>query len=170
MRKNKILILGHARHGKDTVARMLADELCWDYLPTSVYILDSLVYGKVQKAKGYDSVAEAYKNRDEDRVLWKLIIDTYTKGEPTKLIKDVLKRSDVYIGLRNSIQLKEAIKENLFDIIIGVFSPKLPLEETNEIDVFDHSDFIIYNNGTYEELSQKVIRAAKFIKNNNTKT
>ena len=64
---------------------------------------------------------------------------------------------DIYVGMRNNLELQECKKINLFDIIIGVIRPDSEGESksTMDIDVIKESTILIYNDGTLAEFEEK---------------
>jgi hypothetical protein len=61
--------------------------------------------------------------------------------------------------------VKECIYDGVFDIVIGVFDPRKPLEDKSsfDIDLFMQSHYLILNNGTLDELKSRVIQLEKRI-------
>lgn len=64
------------------------------------------------------------------------------------------------MGLRNFEEVEEAIKQNTFDMIVGVYDYRKPREskESNTADVFKYSDFVIMNNSGLKELEEKILK------------
>ena len=62
--------------------------------------------------------------------------------------------------MRDSDEIKECIKQGLFDLIIWVdASDRLPPEDVSSFNIKkSDADIIIENNGTFEEFKEKVIR------------
>lgn len=161
MKGNTILILGDARHGKDTLADLMCDEYGLTSESSSkaalrIFLFDILVY---QYLLDYKTVEEAYLDRVNRREIWFKEICNYNKNDKTRLVKEILKKSNIYIGLRNSDEVEQAIEEELFDMIIGIYDYRKPREssKSNTADVFKYSDFVFMNNGTIEDLKDKVL-------------
>lgn len=159
--KPKILILGDARHGKDT----LADLICAKYGLTSesssraalrIFLYDILIN---EYKREYKTEDEAYEDRIYIRDIWYDEICLYNKDDKTRLVKEILKSSNVYIGLRSDIEVEQAIEESLFDMIIGIYDYRKLREsnDSNTADVFKYSDIVFINNGTIGDLKNKVL-------------
>jgi hypothetical protein len=67
--------------------------------------------------------------------------------------------------MRDSSEIKECIKQKLFDLIIWVdASDRLPLEDASSFNISkSDADIIIDNNGTFEEFKDRVIRLGKVL-------
>ncbi len=164
----KILILGDARHGKDTVADMICDESNLKSMSSSKFALNTFLFDTLKEKYGlnYNSTDEAFDDRVNHRDKWFDEICIYNKKDPIKLARNLLNNADIYVGLRSSIEVEKAIKENLFNIIIGVYNYRLPREnkDSNNADVFKYSDFVIMNNGDLLDLKDNVLAVLPILK------
>lgn len=149
--KPKIFIIGHKRHGKDTVANML-NERGFKFVSSTDYVARHIVYPKLKHV--YESVEDCIADRDGFRKLWYLYINEYVENDLTKLTKEIFKVSDLRVGVRNSVELEAAKQAKLVDYVIWVnASKRLPLEDSNSISVKQsQADYVIDNNGTEEDL------------------
>lgn len=156
----KILILGDARHGKDTMAEMLCIQSSLEFASSSETALDVFLKDVLQQKYGlvYSSREEAYNDRVNHRDKWYNEICLFNSEDRLKLVKEILKIADVYVGLRSDKEVEAAIEQSSFDYIIGVYDYRKPRESkhSNTADVFKYSDFVIMNNGNLEDLSNKV--------------
>ena len=143
--KNKILIIGHARHGKDTVAQMISDNTGLTFESSSVAAAKIFLYDALKDKYGYSSFNECYEDRVNRRKEWHDLICEYNKEDKARLAKDILSINDMYVGMRSNEEVNKCLKDGIFDIVIGVFDPNKPLEpkESFDIDMFAMSDFII---------------------------
>lgn len=155
----KILIISGARHGKDTVAEMLRDLYGYSFESSShaalrIFLFDELLHHGLK----YENHQQAYSDRVNHRELWYNLICEYNKDDPARLAKEIMKSSNVYVGMRSVTELKTCLKNNVFDMVIGVYNPRKPKEDTssNTIDIFEYSDIAICNNGTLDDLKRKV--------------
>ncbi len=159
--QKRILILGDARHGKDTLADMLCDNSSLRSAGSSQTALDVFLFDVLKNKHNlsYSSKEEAYEDRINHRKIWYDEICLYNSVDRLKLVKDILKVADIYVGLRNHLEVESAISESVFDHIIGVYDYRKPREsnESNSADVFKYSDFVIMNNGSLSDLESKVI-------------
>lgn len=159
----KILILGHARHGKDTFAEILRDHMGLKFKSSSVAASEIFLYDTLKDKYGYKTPEECFEDRVNHRQEWHELIVDYNKDDRARLAKDILKEADCYVGMRSGLEIDECKKQGLFNIIVWVdASERLPLEpkESFNIDV-SYADFIVPNNGTYEEFEEKVLRIGK---------
>ena len=162
MKGNNILILGDARHGKDTLADMICEEWGLTQESSSKAALRIFLYKKLYDKYGllYGTTEQAFNDRINHRDKWFNEICEYNRDDKTRLVKEILKISDIYVGLRSDVEVEQAIKENLFDMIIGIYDYRKPREskDSNTADVFKYSDFVFMNNGTLKDLKDKVLR------------
>lgn len=161
-RNYKLLILGHARHGKDTLAEIICDNSDLKFAGSSMTSCEIFLFDILNKKYNlsYSSVKEAWEDRVNHRDKWYNEICAYNSEDKLRLVKDILKIADIYVGLRNHEEVEQAIKEKSFDHIIGIYDYRKPLEskQSNTADVLKYSDFIITNNGTIDDLKEKVIK------------
>tara|TARA_R110000782_G_scaffold263301_1_gene355879 strand:+ start:805 stop:1329 length:525 start_codon:yes stop_codon:yes gene_type:complete len=157
----KILILGDARHGKDTLAEILCEKTDLKFANSSrtavdIFLIDVL-YTKHNLS--YRSKEQAYEDRVNHRKIWYDEICLYNSEDKLRLVKDILKIADIYVGLRSMEEVEQAVKEDSFDHIIGIYDYRKPREsnDSNTADVFKYSDFVIMNNGTIDNLRFKVV-------------
>lgn len=157
----KILILGDARHGKDTLAEILCEETNLKFASSSWTAVDIFLKDVLEEKYNlsYRSKEEAYEDRVNHRKKWYDEITLYNSEDKLRLVKDILKIADIYVGLRNYEEVEQAIKEGSFDHIIGIYDYRKPREDntSNTADVFKYSDFVIMNNSTIDNLKFKVV-------------
>ncbi len=156
----KLLILGHARHGKDTFAELLGEEFGLQFKSSSQAAADIFLYNKLKDQYGYTTSEECFEDRVNHRQEWYESICDYNKDDRARLAKDILKRTDCYVGMRDRDEIDECISQGLFDLIIWVdASDRLPLEPGTSFNIDKTcADVVIENNGTYEEFVEKVMR------------
>jgi len=161
----KLLVLGSARHGKDTFAEILNEEFGLKYQSSSQASADIFLYEALKDKYGYKTPEECFEDRVNHRAEWKQMICDYNKDDKAKLAKEILKNSDCYVGMRDRSEINECMKQGLFDIIVWVdASGRLPEEPASSFDI-DKScaDIIIENNDTFETFKEKVIRFGKIL-------
>lgn len=163
----RLLILGSARHGKDTFAEIMNEEFGLTFKSSSQSAADIFLYDALKDKYGYTTPEECFEDRVNHRAEWKDMICDYNKDDRARLAKDILKNSDCYVGMRDREEIKECLKQNLFDLIIWVdASERLPLEDSSSFDIDKTcADIMIENNGTYEEFRDKSIRLGKILFN-----
>lgn len=155
----KTLILGGARSGKDTLAKMMG----FKYQSSSEAALDLFLFPILNDArhemgfKEYRSLSEAFEDRVNHRDLWKTLIEEFNSKDRTRLATHMLADSDVYVGMRSNLEYQACMKKALFDHVIWVTAfDRVEPEPTSSFDIeFDASIMsLVLNNGTEEELAE----------------
>ena len=161
----KLLIIGHGRHGKDTVAAMLKEEFGLTHLASSEASSTIFVFDALKEKYGYTTVEDCFNDRANHRAEWYDLICEYNANDQARLAKDIVERANVYVGMRSQAELDECIKQGVFDAIIGVMDPRKPLEDIGSmsINVEKYSDIMIYNDSTLDDLRQGVKLAYQYI-------
>ena len=165
----KILIIGHMRHGKDTVAEFIEDFTGMSFKSSSEMASEIFIYDELKNKYGYSSFLECFEDRMNHRAEWYDLIKGYNKNDKAKLAKDILKHNSMYVGMRCQEELNKCIDDKIFDIIVGVFDPDKSLESKDsfDIDLFSSSDFIIPT-GDLTITKRKVKIFCDYILNNQT--
>ena len=154
----KLLIIGHGRHGKDTVAECLRDDYGMTFKSSSMHCAEYVVYPMLKDQYGYTSVEECFADRSNHRSEWFDLIAEYCKDDLARIGREIFEVSDIYCGLRNKREF-HAIKNNgLVDFVIWVDrSDHLPPEPKDSMSLEPWmADFVIDNNGTLDQLYQNV--------------
>jgi hypothetical protein len=161
----KLLILGNARHGKDTMAEIMNEEFGLTFQSSSQAAADIFLYDTLKDKYGYTNSVECFEDRVNHRAEWKEMICDYNKDDRAKLAKGILENSDCYVGMRDRDEINECMKQGLFDLIIWVdASGRLPLEDASSFNIDKTcAHIIVENNGSYEEFKEKVIRLGKIL-------
>lgn len=159
MTKPKILILGYARHGKDTVAEMLRDHYGFNFMSSSEFVGREILWDNWGCSK-YDSFEEMFDDRSNHRVQWMEMIAAYNTPDKTKTASTMIERGfDLYVGMRRLDELEACKAAGMFDSILWVDrSDHLPVEE-GSMDITKENcgaDVIINNNGTLQQLEESV--------------
>jgi len=158
----KLLIIGHGRHGKDTIAAMITNHIGLTKTNSSQYACDTFIYEELKGKYGYKNSEECFKDRYNHRKEWYNLIADYCKEDPSRLAKSILEKVDMYIGMRAKDQIEDALSLKLFDYIVGVYDPRKPLEgDSFGFNLFDYADFVIPNSGTLEDLEKRVLKVIK---------
>ena len=162
----KMLIIGHMRHGKDSLAEIMNEEFGLTFKSSSQSAADIFLYDELKDKYGYKTPEECFEDRVNHRAEWKDMICDYNKDDRAKLAKGILEKSDCYVGMRDREEIQECLNQKLFDIIIWVdASERLPLEDASSFNIDKTcADIIIENNGTFEQFKEKAIRLGNFLK------
>jgi hypothetical protein len=166
----KILILGHAEHGKSKVAELLEDFHGFTFKDSSYFAAETFLAEKL----GYDSVDDCFNDRRNRRTLWHDEICEFNTPHKDRLAKMMLQVADVYVGMRcpdefltcmgYDLDTYYKVKKPIFDIVIWVnASKRKPLESKEsmkiskiEAQVHCYKFIEIDNNGTLDELINQV--------------
>jgi hypothetical protein len=163
----KLLIIGHARHSKDTLAEILYENFGYTFESSSQSASNIFLYDLLKDKYGYETPEECFEDRVNHRQEWYEAICEYNKDDKARLAKGILERSNCYVGMRDREEITECMRQGVFDLIIWVdASGRLPLEDASSFNI-DKScaDIIIENNNTLEEYREKVIRLGKTLLN-----
>jgi hypothetical protein len=153
--KLKLMILGYARHGKDTVAEILRDNLGLKFASSSFAAAEK-VMRPFLAAKGitYGSLEECYADRINHRQDWYEQIKAYNTPDGSRLAREIYKDNDIYVGMRNEIELEAVRKEGLYNYSIWVDRSKHVAPESSASCSITPAmaNYVIDNNGTLEQL------------------
>lgn len=161
----KYLIIGHARHGKDTVAEILNKNFGMTFDSSSLAAAKIFIFDALKEKYGYENFGACFQDRGNKRKEWHDLIVEFNKDDKTRLAKEILKNNDIYVGMRSDAELKACLAEDLFELVIGVYNPRMPEEdkESFDIDFWNSCDFVIPNIGTLEDLEKKVVNCFAFV-------
>ena len=157
MRK-KILIIGHARHGKDTAAQFLKDLYGYEFKSSSQAASEIFLYDRLKVKYGYKTPEECFEDRVNHRAEWHDLICDFNKDDHAKLAKAIMSTNDIYVGMRSNREAESCIEQGVFDLVLGVFNPMHPLEprDSFDIDLWQKTDLILSNSGTLADLERKI--------------
>jgi len=87
---NKFLIIGHARHGKDTFAELLQEQFDFKFKSSSQAAAEIFIYDELKEKYGYKTPEECFEDRVNHRAEWYNMICDYNKDDRAKLAKSIL--------------------------------------------------------------------------------
>ncbi len=153
--KPKLMIIGHARHGKDTVCEYLRDKYGFKFQSSSEFCVNFLIWPLMPQ---YSSAEECFNDRENHRQFWYDTISGYNKEDPSRLGKELFATNDIYCGIRNGSELQSLKKLNIIDCIIWVdASKRKEKEEMSSCTVTpEMTDIILDNNGTLDDLYHNI--------------
>ena len=167
MRQNdiRLCIVGHCRHGKDSLAEILHDHYGLKFISSSQACADIFIYDELKDKYGYQTPEECFNDRVNHRQEWYELICDYNKDDKARLAKDILKYNNTYVGMRDSGEIKECLRQGLFDLVIWVdASKRLPPEESNSFNITtSDADIVIENNDSFEEFKEKALRLGSLL-------
>lgn len=154
----KIFVIGHGRHGKDTVGEVIRDMTGLTFESSSMFCAEHVVTPWLEKLGiTYDSLEECYEDRVNHRVEWYNAIRAFNEDDESKLSAAIFSEYDMYVGIRSRVEFLAS--RHLSDLSIWVeASERVPqIDPTCKILPTD-CDIILDNNGTEEELVEKTRR------------
>ena len=152
--KKKLLIIGHGRHGKDTVCEILRDKYKYSFESSSQFCSKLFIYNDLKEKYGYVDEEQCYADRHNHRAEWYDAICNYNEPDPARLGREIFAAHDIYCGLRNKKEYHAMRNTGVFDYAIWVDrSDYLPAEDKSSMSLEPWmADYTIDNNGTLEEL------------------
>lgn len=148
----RILFVGYGRAGKDEAAFYIssktplryAGSFSWAALPHMANFLG--LHPQV-----------AWDTRSKHRETWKNELDRLRKTDQCFLARKVLATGEVTAGLRDKAEIDAVKAEKLFDHIIWIHRPGIPVDPTVTFGPQD-CDFCLYNNGTLDDFHKLLDR------------
>jgi hypothetical protein len=160
----KLLILGYARHGKDTVAEMLHRQHGYRFISSSEFVGREIIWEDWGRRR-YPTFEAMFEDRVNWREVWMEMIAAYNTPDKTRTARTMLERGhDLYVGMRRMDELEAS--RHLFDYIVWVDRSKHLPNETGSMDITEDNaqwDYKIDNNGTLDELEKTVMDFARVI-------
>ena len=152
--KLKLLVIGHGRHGKDTVCEMLADNYGYSFESSSRFCSKLFIFNDLRDKYGYADEEQCYADRHNHRAEWYDAICDYNVPDPSRLGREIFNAHDIYCGLRNKKEFHAMKNSGVFDCAIWVDrSDHLPPENKNSMSLEQWmADFTIDNNGSLADL------------------
>ncbi len=156
MQKN-IIITGHGRHGKDTMAEYLRDKYHLSFSSSSWMACQLFIYDKINADFGYQTVEECFDDRANQRKLWFDMIVEYNTPDLARLGKDIFAAHPVYCGIRNKDEL-DALRQQRDVTVIWVDRSKhKPLEDISSMNITeDDADYVIDNNSSLDDFYRHI--------------
>lgn len=150
----RLLIIGHGRHGKDSVGDLLRDLYGLRAVSSSHFAAQKAVFPLVSDL--YEDWRAAYEDRGNHRDLWFHAIRAYNLRPGKMLAEEILEEHDIYTGMRSRAEFVRA--RSVFDLVIWVdASDRLPPEPAGSMELSAaDADLIVDNNGPADALPRKV--------------
>lgn len=153
-RSPRLMIIGHGRHGKDSVGEILRDRYGLRAVSSSEFAAQKAVFPLVSDL--YDDWRAAYEDRHQHRELWYHAIRAYNLRPGPMLAEQILAAHDIYTGMRSRAEFE--FSRGLFDCVVWVdASERLEDEPASSIELCpDDADWIIDNNGAPSALPGEI--------------
>ena len=171
----RLVIGGHARHGKDEVCEMLNKLTGWKFQSSSQIAADEGIFDDlIAEEMLYDVYGmSSYETGRSNLLLNKNLyrsemfdaIQEYNTPDKTRLMKTVFEESSMYCGIRCREEFLAAKHAGIFDLSIWVDgSERVKAEHESSITVLRGDfDIILDNNGTIHELFDRIYRLVPFL-------
>jgi hypothetical protein len=157
----KLLVIGYARHGKDTVGEILNERYGYKFVSSSEFVGREVMWDNWGVAK-YATFEEMFADRVNHRVLWMEMISAYNTPDKTRTAATMISRGyDMYVGMRRLDELRACQDHGVVDYVVWVDASKRLPPETGSMDITmenSNADFFIDNNGPVEDLPKMVDR------------
>jgi hypothetical protein len=165
IKKPKLLVIGHAQHGKDSACETLVKYYNLAYESSSHFAARKFIFDEIKDHYKYNTVEECVADRVNHRRLWYDMISNYNYPDPARLGKELYKENDVYCGLRHKREFNSMKNQGVFDCVLWVDrSDHMPPEDKSSMTLEPWmADFIIDNNGTKAELEFRVCELIDYL-------
>jgi hypothetical protein len=169
----KVMVIGHARHGKDTVGELLKKNYGLSFTSSSLFCADKVMMPAFARARQealdkdpeakllvYDDAQACFEDRHAHRKFWHDEITAYCDGDLSRLTREILASCDVYCGCRNDREFLQSKGEGAFNLSLWVDRSLHVKPEPRESMKLERwmADAVVDNNGTEEQLEQNLIR------------
>lgn len=159
----KILIIGHGRHGKDTVSELLRYHYGLEFSSSSEYCAHEFIADAISPILGYTSVEECFNDRINYRDLWKALISAYNSKDKGRLVKGIMEHNDVYCGMRCAEEY-EATK-HIFDLVLYIEASARVgyVDPTFDIKFNEDEMVLVDNNEDLEHLKAQLSKIMRWV-------
>lgn len=157
-RRMKVMVLGYARHGKDTVCELLAKTGA-RFTSSSWFCAERIAFPALKDKYGYSDVQACFDDRHNHRAEWFDLITAFNTPDLTKLGRAIFEEHDVYCGIRNARELHALKNAGVYDVAVWVDASERvkSVEDRSSCTVEPWmADFVLDNNGTVEDLERNL--------------
>ena len=153
----KLLVVGHGRHGKDTVCEML-ETYSYTFQSSSKFCSELFIFDELKDNYGYTDEEACYSDRHQHRTEWYNMIHNYCRDDLARLGRNLFAKHDIYCGLRNKREFFAMKNEEIFDYAIWVDrTDHCHLEPGSSMSIEQWMcDYTIDNNGDLDRLKKNV--------------
>ena len=167
----KIILVGHGRHGKDTVAEKLRDQFGLKFVSSSLFCAEKVMmpafdkhrkqlFGGMVTGHAYPDAETCYNDRHnysqyygDHRTFWFNAIKEYCTPDKARLAREIFAEHDIYVGIRDRRELWAAqLIPNTITVWVDA-SDRLPPEQASSMNIEPWmANVVLDNNGTLEDL------------------
>lgn len=171
----KLLIMGYARHGKDTVSELLRDRYGLTFTSSSQFCAERVILPAVKalwnefnddqrgrnlpvpEMPNYATAEQCFADRGHYRAFWFDTIEDHNTPDKTRLGREIFQENSVYCGIRSAREFHALKNAGVFDVAIWVDATErgVPVEDKSSCTVEPWiADYVLDNNGTLEDLER----------------
>lgn len=160
----KLLILGHGRHGKDTVADLIQEIMGLAFTSSSEFVGREIIWDMWGKER-YKTFEDMFEDRVNYRSTWKDLILAYNTPDRTRTATTMLNRGfDLYVGMRSILEYNACKQDEVFNHVIWIDASKRITEKDPSMEIPSSvADLWIDNNGNPENLRAAVLNLQKML-------
>lgn len=164
----KVLVLGYGEHGKDEFAARLAKRIGLQFVSSSQFACDRVVFPWFQEHLPgyYESAEECFEGRRNWRALWHHLICEYNLEDKARLAREIMQENDAYIGMRAADELQACVNAEVFTHIFWVDAgDRVPPEDVSSCSVKYNPDIMcmVDNSGDLNLLQEEVELTAEML-------
>jgi hypothetical protein len=156
MPDQKLLVIGHGRHGKDTVCEILRDDYGYKFISSSHFVCNEVIWDD-WGVWNYTDKTLCYADRGNHRPLWADMISKYNTPDKSRTATEMLAAGyGIYCGMRMRDELEAS--RHLFNKVVWVDRSMFQAPEPSssmELTA-DDATHILDNNGTLQDLERVV--------------
>lgn len=154
----RILVIGHARHGKDTVSEILRDGYGFSFTSSSMFCAERVIFPVLRYQYNYDTPEECFDDRGNHRKEWYDLIRAFNSPDAAALGRAIFAEHGVYCGLRHRAEFNALRNAGVFDVSIWVDgSERHPPEDRSSCSVEPWmADYVLDNNGDIAALERNL--------------
>lgn len=154
--KKKLIVTGHAHHGKDTFCEMLEELFGYRSVSSSAF-MSPFIFEKIGKLYGYKNLEECWNDKKNHRKEWFDIIVEYNTPDLSRLGREIFREHEIYNGIRNITEFDALKNKGLYDLSIWIdSSERLPAENSSSMTIsMEDCDLVFDNNEIFKKNSKK---------------
>ena len=165
----RIILVGHGRHGKDTVAEILRSKYGYQFTSSSLACAETVMLPAfADKGKFYIDAGTCFNDRHgesyigDHRTFWFETIKAFCTPDKARLAQAIFDAGNhIYVGIRDRRELWAA---QLMPDVITIWvdaSDRLPPEQGSSMNIEPWmANRVLDNNGSLEDLERNVIALA----------